>query len=122
VYGLVYLGIIFVWPYSDPRFFVPVIPILIGWAILGIEAIPRRYYGHTAAKWALILSFTAFGVLSLYYNTRLSYAGANFPELYGRGCYQKIFKIASEPATSKGVDASDLQLIRVIKRYDTQYR
>jgi len=76
-YVLSYTAVIFVWPFYDPRFWLPVIPLLITytWLLLGRFAngkiVPR-------ACLAYVMLFVVMGIFSIVSNTAVSFSHSGF--------------------------------------------
>lgn len=114
VFGLSYFLIIFVWSYYDPRFWLPVLPLMFAWIALGIEPwlkIPRARL-MTAA---ILAYFLVTGAGTLVYTTRITFGGSRFPEMYGDGTLTPTYRAA------RGEDAARDRIIPealdVLERY-----
>lgn len=86
-YLLGYAALLLIWPFEDPRFLMPVIP-------LGLACIMRGWWSDspgpvgTLARgggraWAL--GYAALGLVSIALTTRISLSGESFPDAYNRG-------------------------------------
>ena len=76
--GLVYLAMIFVWPFYDTRFFTPVVPVLIYLVIHYLSSLKTNYL-----RVALFISYITFGLISLLYSDALSLSRPYFLKHYG---------------------------------------
>ncbi|HKQ05055.1 MAG TPA: hypothetical protein VJ464_07995 [Blastocatellia bacterium] len=110
---LAYIGTLFLWPFYDPRFWMPCIPILAAiacselWQPASVTAgrrIAQGYFG-----W-LILT----GLAALAFTTRITFSGSNFANLYGDRTLQPSYEYAFKGrAEGKVID----EAVAVIKRY-----
>ena len=113
---MTYGGIIFIWPYQDARFWLPVIPIIVGYIALAmIDISSQRYirlFGIAACAW-----FVVAGIIALIYSTRISLAGNRFPDLYGDGSLTPSYRAAFFGQTNSVVND---EAIFLLKRYDSR--
>lgn len=121
VFALAYLVLIFVWPFEDARFWLPLLPLALGYAYTVLRPLAR-----TRARAALIGAycavFAAAGVAALAYDTRLTFSGCRFPDRYGvegagldlRPTYRTAFGVA-RPGDEARVDP---QALAVLRRYE----
>lgn len=113
-YLATYAAILLFWPYGDPRFWIPVIP-LIAAALLS----SWQPWALTGWKRRLSLSYSAIyilmGVAALAYSTRITFSGEQFPFRYGnelRSTYEFFYYgVSSEEA------AVNQPAIEVLERY-----
>ena len=112
VYLVSYIGILFMWPYADARFWLPVIPLLIAYSILAIERlrIPRIVIT------AYCIIFAALGFAAIVYSTRISFAGSAFPDQYSGGSLKSTYCVAFQTCRDSGdlspLNAEAMQMIR----------
>jgi hypothetical protein len=91
LYLLGYGAIIAIWPYGDPRFLLPVIPLLLTYAYLGFC---RVLGGHQLQPVILLVWLSLYAVgggLSLIYSARISLAAHDFPLVYGDGTLRETY-------------------------------
>lgn len=109
-----YLFVLLIWPFSDARFWLPVIPLVgAGLAALLQDAVRGRRVMALARAYGA--AFTVAGVAALLYSTRLSLAGPAFPRLYGDGSLQPAYQAAltdERPAEFPGKNRVALRLLR----------
>jgi hypothetical protein len=83
LYLLTYFLVVAVWPNPSPRLWMPVIPLLIAEAGRILTDLP-----NTRWKTALVGTYAGWfaltGIAALAYTSRISFAGANFENVYGR--------------------------------------
>jgi hypothetical protein len=109
VYLLSYLAILYMWPYGDHRFWLPVLPLL---ALVSLQALePLMQY--TPAR-ALIYAYTTIYLLlfltAAAFTTRITYS-ARFPETYADG------QSAAEYNAAWSNGAVETETSRMIRRY-----
>ncbi len=75
VFLVCYIGILFVWPYYDARFWLPVIPLLIAYSVLAVKSL--RFPKGVVAIYCIVFATLGFGAIA--YSTRISFAGSQFP-------------------------------------------
>ena len=116
VFVAAYLLLLFVWPFEDPRFWLPVLPYLAGYGAVAVErAAPRLRARRLVAAWLVL--FAAAGVGALAYSTRLTLSGASFPDRYGDGTLTRTYRLAyglPDPGDGVVVDRA----LAVLRRYD----
>jgi len=118
VYMASYCAILLVWPYQDARFWIPVFPLLLGYA--GLAA--AQYTRFAAVRWTAVAYLSAFGLLGLValaYSTWISLAHDRFPERFAGGVYRASYHAAWAPGpTPAGGGARvDPQIVRLVQRY-----
>lgn len=97
VYFVAYSCIVLVWPFGDPRFWLPVLPLALALVLhglptsLGPPALTRAlgYAGRLAAAGALLAGAAAMGVTA-----RVSLSGPDFPSRYASGAYRDTYLAA----------------------------
>lgn len=105
------LAIIFLFPTEHPRFYLPVLPFLIGYCALMARRLPRP-----ALVWAGL--FAAVGLYGLVVSTSLSYAGKDFPERYASGRLAATYRTAWGVARPADAAAVDERVLWALRRYD----
>jgi hypothetical protein len=118
IYFICYVGIILVWPYGDPRFWLPILPLVMVYARLGLSSWLRTN------RWAPVLgafklAFALTGVIALIYTTRLSLSGPAFPLLYATGPLRATYCAAQngcgEDFDPREVDAKTLHILETYR-------
>jgi hypothetical protein len=117
VYFASYLGILFLWPYYDARFWLPVIPLLLAYSGLAIARLKNRGLVRTGV--AIYGSvFAILGVIALVYSTRISFAGPRFPDVYGDGTLRPSYcAVFHTCAGTIPADRIDPKVVEVLQRY-----
>ncbi len=115
VFLVCYMGILFAWPFQDPRFWLPVVPLLIAYSILAVSN--PRFPKSVVTIYGII--FATFGFFAIAYSTRISFAGSRFPDRYLDGrmksTYCAAIQSCRDGADSNKVDAKALRLLREYK-------
>ena len=92
LYLLGFGSIVFAYPWNDARLWLPVLPFLIGYVLLGL----RRMVSPGILRPLLVVYCSLFcmlGLLALGFSTRLTFAGARFPDIYGDGNFRNAYRI-----------------------------
>jgi len=83
------------WPYTDPRFWLPILPFAFVAIFLGSLTIAKRGRLNLTAPlpWALAYSalFCCLGLASLGYSTWITFSGPQFPYRYGDGLLRSTY-------------------------------
>jgi hypothetical protein len=113
-YGLILLS----WPFYDPRFWLPVIPLLIGYAGLAL----RRFLRHRlwfAASRAYLVLYASLGLLTIESSTMVTFSGPNFPNVYQdesyRATYCAVYRSCIGPAPTVPLNEAALHVYQVYK-------
>jgi hypothetical protein len=122
-YAISYFAILLVWPYQDARFWIPVLPIILGYVALGWE----RLRTVAAVRWAVpayLAAFSVLGVVALAYSTWISVEHDRFPDRFAGGVYRGSYRAAWKPDSSTGDSgaAVDPQIVRLVQRYSRPSR
>lgn len=113
LFFLGYAAILFVWPYYDPRFWLPVLPLLFGFAAPAVERLVRRGLPRELPA-AYLMVFSTMGILVLAVSIRITYSGAQFPDAYGNAQFRPTYcaYYGTCPANPADIDADGLHLLR----------
>jgi hypothetical protein len=118
VYLLAYIAIIFLWPYNDTRFWIPVLPLMFAeffsvarpWSFAGWRRRIAVSYGVT---------YALLGCCGLAYSTLITFSGTDFPRRYGdwhlRATYQ--FFYSKGAMHQSGIDGLALETLRRYSRH-----
>jgi len=110
--------ILFVWPYYDARFWLPVIPLLSAFAAIAIERLTERFPVRRLVAVYLAV-FALLGAGSIVYSTRITFAGDRFPERYGddtlRATYCLVYQSCTGPVAYSKVKPKALELLRIYR-------
>jgi hypothetical protein len=115
IYLLSFIVMLVIWPYSASRLWLPIVPLLIG-HIIGAE------YRFSAARIsrigkAYMAWFIFAGMAALFYTSRITFSGRDFPHVYGRngGMSDK------DPATGKVNELHNSRARALMKRYGNPF-
>jgi hypothetical protein len=112
VYFVSYVATLLVWTGYDPRYWLPVMPLLIWYCGLSLRRIVQHRIAGRFLKGYLVL-FVATGLLVLIQNTALSFSGSRFtseyPEFHATYCAAWHCNEGFDPAK---VDQDALQVLR----------
>jgi hypothetical protein len=113
VFLVCYMGILFVWPYYDARFWLPVIPLLIAYLVLAVK---RLRLPHAVV---LIYCgiFAALGVAAIAYSTVISFSGSRFPDRYGDGTLRSTYCAAFDSCKSIDYTQVNVKALRLLREY-----
>ena len=113
VYVAAYLAILAVWPFSDARFLVPIIPLM--WSTMLCQLRPSSRTGFITVA-SFIAWFAITGTLALWFSTRITLAGDNFPNVYSSALLNTYRSAYGQPEIPSS-DPADLRVRRLIRRY-----
>ena len=102
------------YPWFDTRLWLPFLPFLMGYTLLGFRRIFSSHVLHPA-MFAYVCWFCLLGIAALAFSTRLTFAGPRFPDLYGDGNYRATYKFAlfgEQPTGNAKVDPDALYLLQ----------
>jgi hypothetical protein len=105
------LGIVFLFPTEHPRFYLPVLPFLVGYCALAARRAPR-------AAIACASAFAAVGLYGLVVSTSLSWSGTDFPERYASGRLAPTYRTAWGLARPGDEADIDTRVLWALRRYD----
>lgn len=102
IFFVSYTAILFVWPYYDPRFWLPVLPLFFAYAL-------REWFTPI-----YLMVFSLIGALVLAVSIHITYSGKTFPDAYGnaqfRPSYCAYYKTC--PFDPQAIDADGLHLLQ----------
>ena len=112
IFLVCYMGILFVWPYYDARFWLPVIPLVGAYSVLAVKTL--NFPKVAVATYCIVFAMLGFGAIA--YSTRISFAGSKFPDKYGDGYLRPTYCAAFHSCRDGGdpnkVNAKALRLLR----------
>ena len=117
VYFISYIGIIFVWPYRDPRFWLPILPLVIAYARVGLLGCLRTKL-WVAPFQVFKVAFALAGVVALSYTTRLSLSGQDFPARYATGPLRATYCAALNACGGQyDIKEVDPKILHILQTY-----
>ena len=111
-----YLFIRCVWPYHDARFWVPVLPLAMGWTVTSVKSLGHRWPIRRLIQ-GYVVAFAFLGVLALAYSTRISFSGSTFPALYGDGTLRPAYEAAFGHAAPPDLSVKNRVALRLLRRF-----
>ena len=109
-----FAAIVFAYPWFDTRLWLPVLPLLMGYVLIGARRLaPSRLL--RPAIFAYCLVFCLLGMVALGYSTRLTFAGPRFPDLYGDGTLRATYRnafLGESPKNAADISPDALYLLR----------
>jgi len=117
-YFFCYFGIVLIWPYKDPRFWLPVVVFMLYyvWLWVTIESRARRSRRLYKPVAIATLLYSLSGVVALGYSTYISYSGSKFPDRYGDGYYRDTYT-AFTSGKKDGLNVNE-DVYKILKKYN----
>jgi hypothetical protein len=116
VFILGYLAIIFVWPYYDPRFWLPIIPLVMAYVGLAMRRFMQFQTCRVLAE-IYAFGFVVMGTFILLSSTKITFSGRNFPNLYGNdyhSTYCAVYQSCDRPDNDP-INPAALHLLKTYK-------
>jgi hypothetical protein len=112
-----YASIVFAYPWFDTRLWLPLLPLLMGYVLMGAKRlVPSRLL--RPAIFAYCSVFCLLGMVALGYSTRLTFAGSQFPDLYGDGTLRATYRTALLGESPKNADDISSDALYLLRRYE----
>jgi hypothetical protein len=112
-----YASIVFAYPWFDTRLWLPVLPLLMGYVLIGARRlVPTRLL--RPAIFAYCSVFCLLGMVALGYSTRLTFAGSQFPDLYGDGTLRATYRTALLGESPKNAADVSTDALYLLRRYE----
>jgi hypothetical protein len=111
-YLLGYGILILPWPYTDPRFWLPLMPFVFLAIHQALAA--RRWHAPKILFVAYVMLFGALGFAALSYSTWLTFSGSKFPYRFGDGKLRATYLAGC----SAGGDGINREAAGLLKRYE----
>jgi hypothetical protein len=109
--------IVFAYPWFDTRLWLPVLPFLMAYVLIGLRHLIPPNLLRTSL-FAYCSLFGLLGILALGFSTRLTFAGARFPDLYGDGKLRGTYKVALRGETPKNGEEVDQDALYLLRRFE----
>ena len=113
-----YAAVLFVWPYYDARFWLPAIPLLFAFAAVSVERLMRVRLAPQLVA-AYVVLFALLGAGAIAYSSRVTFAGAKFPDVYGddtlRSTYCVAFRACGGRVVYSKVKPKALELLNIYR-------
>jgi len=110
-------SIVLAYPWFDTRLWVPVLPLLMGYVLIGA----RRLIPYRLLRPAIIAYCSLFcllGIVALGYSTHLTFAGSQFPDLYGDGSLRATYRYAFLGESPKNPNDISPDALYLLRRYE----
>jgi hypothetical protein len=125
VFTLSYLVLILAWPYTDARFWLPLVPLTFGYASIALKPVLRYRIGMVALG-AYVIVFVGIGFVALGKDTSLSYSGSRFPDRYGGATpgvsLQPTYRVAFGEARPGDAARVNRKALAVLRDWETRAR
>ena len=90
IFFISYGTVILVWPFYDPRFWLPVLPFLVAYAGLSMRYFVRKgISAHLFEAW--VLGFLIMGLPTLAFGTMVTFSGVAIGDLYNTELYHATY-------------------------------
>jgi hypothetical protein len=113
------MAVLFVWPYRDTRFWLPVLPFLFTYIFEALRFLPGDALLRQRIQTAYQLSFIVLGIVSLANLTYVTFSGNRFAERYANGSYRASYCAAWRNCGSgynpEQVDAEAAHILEVYR-------
>jgi hypothetical protein len=117
IYFIAYAVIVFLWPYRDPRFWVPLLPFVMAYSRIGAAAWLRRRWSRRSIR-LYKAAFAGLGVAALLVSSRLSLSGPDFPNRYASGPFRATYCAALNGCQgSYDANEVDPKVLHLLKTY-----
>ena len=119
VYGFVLALVLIAWPLDAPRLWIPALPILIGYAIIGARALAVRKVVRLALT-TYVFVFAAIGAVVLGDSARLSLSGSDFADRWASETplLHATYRVAFGRADPAAVGPAHPGALRVLRYYE----
>ncbi len=116
-YVLTFACIVLAWPWSDARFWLPLLPVVIGYVLMGAKRIvPTRRLRPAITVYCSL--FCLLGLVALGFSTRLTFAGDNFPDLYGDGTLRATYRLVFLGESPQRPEDVSQDAVYLLHRYE----
>jgi len=117
IFFMSYSAVILVWPFYDPRFWLPVLPFLVAYVGLSIQyCVQKGISTHVFEVWAF--GFAIMGLPVLASSTILSFSNSSFGDKYYVDRYHATYCAAGYCARgSDSTDAVDPDALRLLQAF-----
>ncbi len=119
VYFTGYSAIVLIWPFGDPRFWLPVLPIAAAFGLVALGGWTSRAAGRAVIALGMAV-FAGLGLLALAVTARVSLSGEQFPAYYNSGVYRDTYLAAWQQKHDRS--KVDPKVLGVLERYEPRAR
>lgn len=114
-------AIIFVWPFGDPRFWLPVLPVALGLAAWAMTPVLNRRALRPLLG-GIVAIFIVFGLAGQAYSARLSLAGDDFPNRFADDYLGPVYRVAWGLHRPNDTQPIDRTALHVLQRFEPRAR
>jgi hypothetical protein len=119
VFALSTFLVLLAWPLDTPRLWIPVVPMLIGYGIVGGRLLARSPLFRLGLA-LYVAVFAAAGIAMLANSTRLSLSGREFADRWARQwpVLHATYEVAFCRASASSAGPVDAHALRLLRRYE----
>ena len=114
---LSYIAMIFIWPYTDARFWLPVISVMFGYTFFVYKRFSRVVLIRLSAT-GMVVIYSTFGFVALFYTSFISFSGDKFVDFYGDGSHRAAYRAAFSGGSGESNDV----VLKLLQRFDSKSR
>jgi hypothetical protein len=118
LYFFFYTALMVTWPYYDPRFWLPLLPVLAVLFFAAVEDLAQRWPVVRPFCVVYLTLFLLPGLAAILFSTRISLAGAQFSELYGDGGTTMTYRYAFGNRKDVNMGQVDFGYVRLLRIFE----
>jgi hypothetical protein len=115
LYVVTYSAILIVWPGLDPRFWLPILPLLLLIGAYGLQSLARAQLARVAF-YTYLAAYCLLGMVALAYSLHISTDRTNFPYRYGDGSFTQTYNFVYHGEGSES--DSQARALRILRRFE----
>ena len=104
-YLVLYSAVLCAWPYSDARFWIPVLPLIVIVIAQGLQPFIHLKHHESFARDVCDLLCRSLALVALVFTSRVTFSGSRFPYVYGSGDTRPAYLTAWSSAPALADDA-----------------
>jgi hypothetical protein len=123
-YIVTFASIVLIWPFTDSRFWIPIIPLMPLYVLEGLDRLIWRNPTSPASRWqrrATAVYAVFFGLAGLAahaYSVRLTLSGSAFPDRYGSGSHSAAYRrVLLGEESSTPLDEDERLQVQLLLRF-----
>ncbi len=118
LYFLSYNLVIWVWPYYDVRFWLPLSPIMFILLFYTVNSLKHRCSFMHRLFLSYCVIFIFLGLVGILYSTRISLSGKEFSETFGDGSKTMTYRYAFQNGKPIEMEMVNMNNLRLLEIYD----
>jgi hypothetical protein len=118
IYFILYVTVLLIWPYYDPRFWLPLLPILLYMSLKAMKGLENRWSLTRFAFRAYIVWFIFLGGAALLISSRVSLSGKDFSEVFGQGDNKMSYRFAFRNGQYVDMSKVDERTVRLLRIFE----